>query len=490
MALTPQQIEQVRTAGDSLAKAATSSQYTYDLDYSRRYTQPVVAEILRTANPELHLTQDDVQDLNEDGSFSISKTTLAKLGARLFNSPDPTNNDASRFAVLVLLWGYASQGYRVYRVKKILKSGRTRLGSNTLNSLRTLRNGNLAGAYANWINLNKIEWLGESFFTKILYFLAKVISPHDPIALIKDRVTSRSAATFFGNNDLLNRSLTSYLDYIEAIDVAARVARLTREKVEEVLFSTAVPSAIEANLTPDKVIEIGFTFAQNQQQDFVPPIFARDEYLEAAPDDGGVYHIMLVSDGEPKHRNLERMSYSHEVRPFLDDFYSPPREKAIKEANTEANNCWRGTPTYVMTTGLGSVAVTATIKLYNVPGEQAIRQRGYWHLYKQSLLEILPPQSEKVKKVVIVYYAGGSKQAFRDGIFRILRELSEANNITRDYEIHACMYGAARPLIRNRWDNLCEVFNALGAGDTQVLEEMKTDWESRYAKIAPFFVWF
>ncbi len=488
MALTQQQVEHIRVQGDYLAKAAATSVYTYDLNFSSRYSQSGVVEILEAADPALNLTQEDAQDLSEDDRFSISKATLVKLGTRLLNRPEPTNDDASKFGTLILLWGYASQGYRVYRVKKILGSGGAQLGKNTLNSLRALRNGDLASAYTCWLGLDHINGLGESFFTKILYFLAKVISPHDPIALIKDSSASRNATALFGIETLAKQSLQSYTDYMQAITVVAQAAKITREKVEELLFSAA-PAALQVNLTPDRVIETGFAFAQDLQRAFAPPVLVNEEYLEAALDDGGVYRIMLVSDGEPQHGNLERMSYSHEVRPILDGFYSSPREKVIKEANTEANICWRGTPTYVMTTGLGPVAVTSTIKLYNIPGEQAIRQKGYWHLYKQSLLEILPPQSEKVKTVVIVYYAAGSKQAFRDGIFRMLRELSNANHITRDYELHACMYGTTRHPA-DKWDNLCKIFEALSTGASHILEQMKRDWKNQHKKIAPFFEYF
>lgn len=207
------------------------------------------------------------------------------------------------------------------------------------------------------------------------------------------------------------------------------------------------------------------------------------------PQDDTVYSIMLVADGEPKHGGLTPMNYRSEVRSVLHDLYSSQRKRVIEEATARANDCRRGMPAYVMTTGFGAVPVASTLNVYNVPGERSIHQQEYQNRYEQSFLRILPPYSEKIKKVVIVYYAGITKQAFREGVFDLLRKLAGDPNVARSYEVHACMYGA-RWHYADKWNKLCAIFNALSTGDTHTLDQLKRDWKTRYEKIAPFFEWF
>jgi hypothetical protein len=487
MALTPRQVASIRAKGDYLRKVARISEYTYDLKYSSKYTESEVAKILATGIPPLSLTEQDVRTLSENHVFSIAKTTLVELGTRLFKDTEPTNNEAAKFATLVLLWGCASQGYGGYRIREILSGGTVALGRNTLVSLQALRSGDVASAYTCWLGRNHINGLGESFFTKIIYFLAKVISPLNPIALIKDNITSHNSATFFEIDSLTSRGLESYLDYMEAIDVGARVAKITMEKIEEMLFSLA-PCGLEVNLTSSKIVERGFSFAQDFQCDFKPPVLSDEEYLEPALDDYGLYRIMLVADGKPQCKGLPEMAFSPELRPVTNGFFSTRREGVVREANARANDCRRGTPTYVMTTGFGAVSVTATINLYNVPGEEAIRLDNYWQQYRQSISNILP-RRENISKVLIVYYAGVSKRAFRDGIFRILQELSDDPTLEANYEIDACMYGA-RQHLSDKWSKLCVIFDSLGRGDAHRLQEIQHDWVNNHMNVSPFFVWF
>lgn len=202
-----------------------------------------------------------------------------------------------------------------------------------------------------------------------------------------------------------------------------------------------------------------------------------------SPENRETYRIMLVADGEPKHGGLSPMSYGREVRSVLHGFYSRERERIIKEASQNARSCGSRTPTYLMTTGFGAMPITSAIKLYNVPGEESIYRQEYIDKYRASFLDILASLPATIKQIVIVYYAGKTKQAFREGIFQILHELP------RNYEIHAGMYGDKFHLA-GQWRILCELFNALSTRDDDSLEEIKRTWMSQEGKIAAFFKWF
>ncbi len=86
--------------------------------------------------------------------------------------------------------------------------------------------------------------------------------------------------------------------------------------------------------------------------------------------------------------------------------------------------------------------------------------------------------------------AGVSKRAFRDGIFRILQELSDDPTFEANYEIHACMYGG-RQHLSDKWGKLCVIFDTLGNGeDAHRLQEIQLDWLNNHMNVSPFFVWF
>lgn len=481
--LSPKEVERIQM-GAGILTDLSSRKYTYDKNDGTRYTKDDVESVLQLAGDGHDLTAGDVAALDVSGQFTISKATLVALGSRFF-ARTATRIHATKFAILVLLWGYASQGYGLYRVERIVQGGALRLPDNTLNSFQALKMGALENAYQYWCGDDHIHGLGESFFSKILFFLAKVASPAAPLALIKDATTSKSAADLFGIETLVERNLSSYLKYVEAIKIAAEVTQMTPERVEEVLFS-AVPGQCQRNKTKESTLSCGFGFSKALQQDYNPPAFANDDYVEAGPDEQGFYRIMLVGDGKPRCGKLPEMAYSPEMRPLLDGFYSAQRATVIREANKEANRCRQGTPTYVMTTGYGPVPVTAAMNLYNVPGQKAISLSNYWNLYRRALTNILTIPAT-AKKILVVYYAGVSKRDFRNGVFKIFQELivdQEANG----QELCVCMYGA-RQQLSDKWDNLCTIFNSLSSGNLQSIKKMKHDWLTAHKGVSAFFEW-
>ncbi|MBN1840820.1 MAG: hypothetical protein JW883_00860 [Deltaproteobacteria bacterium] len=482
--LTANEVEQIRSGSYTLAELSPF-EYIYDMKFGTRYTKNEINDVLQLAGSEHTLTSTDVDALQVDEQFTISKKTLVALGARLF-AASPTSNDATKFATLVLLWGYASQGYGSYRVKRIVENRSLQLASNTINSFHAITKHNLKDGYGYWCGENHIRGLGESFFSKILYFLAKVVSSEHPIALIKDATTSQSAASLFGIEILVERNLTSYLQYVKAINLAAEATQMTPERVEEILFSAA-PGQCQRNTTSESTLSCGFGFSEAFQHDYSPPVFTNDDYVESGLDARGGYRIMLVGDGKPECGALRPMAYSPETRPLLNGFFSQQRTTVIREANEEANRCSQGTPTYVMTTGYGPVSVTATMNLYNVPGEQAIRLKDYWSLYKRALFNILS-MSGNAKKIFIVYYAAVSRRDFREGVFKILQEFAGDRNAQIDRQLYVCMYGARRHP-SDRWENLCRIFDSLAASDLQSIRQIQHDWQEAHEGLSAFFRW-
>jgi len=212
------------------------------------------------------------------------------------------------------------------------------------------------------------------------------------------------------------------------------------------------------------------------------------EYAEVSVEAEGIFRIMLVADGQPE-ADLDKMRDDGESRGILDGFYSPERENMILEAKDEANHCSKGTSTYVMTTAFGAKPVQSSIRLYDVPGEKAIRRNIYLNRYKRSLLEILP-QGERIEKVVLVYYASVSRKPFRNKIFSILKNLARDPHLRTKYDIHVCMYGHSRAHPNERWRDLCAVFDGLTGGDAEILRDLKNRWTDHGMDEYRFFIWF
>jgi hypothetical protein len=203
----------------------------------------------------------------------------------------------------------------------------------------------------------------------------------------------------------------------------------------------------------------------------------------------GVRRIMLVADGEPQHGGLAPLSYSTQRRALLDGFFGLQREQIIWEAHEKANQCRNGTKTYVMTTGHGAIPLADSPALYNVPGQLSIIQDEYRSKYQQTLLSIFSAQESTTTIMALVYYARVTKKEFRNGIFQILADICKTHQVTRNIQIHACMFGA-RHHPPARWEDLCEIYDALIDGKAVPLEDIRSQWLRRYHSIAPFFEWF
>jgi len=260
MPLTVGQTQALQARARQLVEAVATTGYTYDQNYGRKYSRGEVLTVFGKAAPSITLTTDDLNDLVGTQGFCVTKRALARIGARLLRVAEPTDSDAAKFAALVLLWGYASQSHGAYRVGGILSGDRVRLGQNAVVSLKALEAGDLSGAYQTWLGQRHIHGLGEPSFTRILYFLGKAISPDTPLALIKDRVVSERAATVFAMPLLRDRSLGSYLAYIEVLAVCSQATGFPKERLEE--FLSSVPPASLPGYAPFSAIQEGFPHAE------------------------------------------------------------------------------------------------------------------------------------------------------------------------------------------------------------------------------------
>lgn len=199
--------------------------------------------------------------------------------------------------------------------------------------------------------------------------------------------------------------------------------------------------------------------------------------------------ILLVADGEPRHGGLSQMKYSYEIRPILTGFFTDERELLIRAALIAVEGCSDDIGVYVMTTGHGALSVSDAATVYNVPGQKSIRMPKYQKIYEESLMDILAPDSSRASKVAIVYYAGKSKDAFREGVFDLLAKLQDRLLVERGLELTCCMYGT-RQHQSDQWDGLCDLFRDLVAHDQDNMNARKAEWLTWHSGNSPFFEWF
>ena len=493
MPLSEYEKTKVRQIARTTIKNINTDDYMYDNLYGRRYSLNDVNSILKSIN--LKLLQDEIDLLTYNDEFQIIKRTIIAIGKSLLSEKSVCYDNALKFGILCLMWGYASQGYGLYRIGKIFRDplNTDRFNKNILNSFNYLQKDDIKKAYLLWEYENHIPWLGESFFTKILYFISQIIDESCPKVLIKDSFTSMNAAALFGIKRLTNRGLEYFIDYISVLRLAAKELDTTAEKVEEFLFSNS--KKISSQINKNELLEYSFRLSSNYIYEYSPPTVLNQDlcYNEYVPDRQDNYPIMLVADGKPE-VEIPEMTYDSKMMNVQENFYSNQRSRIIVNANIEANKYHQSIPTYILTTGFGAVPISANIPYYNIPGEIAIKDPRYWVLYMNAIKRILPkPEDGKIFRVSIVYYAGKSKGSFRDGIHKIIKGISGDNCLKQKYDIHFCMYGCRQHssnIWKGNWGSLIDIYKSLSSLDFRTLDVMKNRWLKENIDISPFFMYF
>jgi len=490
MSLSECEKGQVRQRLGLMINDVNSDNYVYDKIYGSKYTLDDLSLILKKIN--LGLAESEINLLKFEDKLQITKKTIVLFGKNKLLEVELCSDSALKFGVLCLMWGYASQGYGLYRIGKILENNLyiEKLSKNVSGSLSYLKKNNIRSAYLLWEGANHIPGIGESFFTKILYFLCKVIDESDPKVLIKDSITSNNAATFFGIKRLRNRGIEYFIDYISLLQFVAKEKKITAEKAEEFLFSN---TKLISYMKKDKFLEYSFSFGSDYINEFYPFDLHQSLYNNKSSSQQENQLIMLVADGKAK-TELPEMTYDSKIGDVQENFYSNQRTKIIINANYEANKTNHEVPTYILTTGFGAIPITINIPYYNIPGEKAIKYPKYWEFYIDSIKRILPMSEEgKIIVVSIVYYAGKSKESFRTGIYSLIKKMSEDNFLKQKYEIHFCMYGGRQHSLqvwKGNWGSLVDIFTCLSNKDFQTLAIMEKRWLKDNKSISPFFAYF
>ncbi len=490
MSLSECEKGQVRQRLGLLNNDVNSDNYVYDKIYGSKYTLDALSLILKSIN--LGLAESEINLLKFEDKLQITKKTIVLFGKNKLLEAELCSDSALKFGVLCLMWGYASQGYGLYRIGKILEDNFyiDKLSKNISGSLSYLKKNNVRSAYLMWEGANHIPGIGESFFTKILYFLCKVIDESNPKVLIKDSITSNNAAIFFGIKRLRSRGIEFFIDYIYMLQFVAKEKKITAEKVEEFLFSNTM---MISSMKRDQLLEYSFPFASDYINEFYSFGINQSLYNNKPSSQQGNQLMMLVADGKAK-TELPEMTYDSKIGDVQENFYSNQRTKIITNANTEANKTNHEVPTYILTTGFGAIPITVNIPYYNIPGEKAIKYHEYWEFYIDSIKRILPKSEEgKIIAVSIVYYAGKSKESFRTGIYKLIKKMSEDNSLKQKYEIHFCMYGGRQHSLqiwKGNWGSLVDIFTCLSNKDFRTISIMKSKWLEDNKNISPFFVYF
>jgi len=456
--------------------------YTYDRDFGNRYTNADVKSCFTAAGLELSDQELKCFLPGSGGKITITKATLHDYGKEATKNGEL--NAALRFAIFILLWGFANTNYGVFRVSRILDCAKAdnRLAKAVINALACLVNGEIEKAYNTFIKPD-IKYLKESFFTKVLYFLSVAVNPERP-ALIKDIRVSVSASHIFKEPSLKERNNANiyarYLDY--AYEAAAKL-NVEPTKIEERLFSLEPQDYADVTNASAEIVEAGLSIGYLQTAEHLEPFSQSSN--GASPQDNDKINgvrILFVSDGEPQHNPpLMPMTYSQTRRALLNGFYSAQREGVIEEAINTGNALVPPASTYVLTTGYGPVSAFSTQNIYNIPGQIAINQPAFRRLFRQSIDAIIGD----AESIAIVYYAGVSKQAFRglvDNILQNIRNEMGQNNRCLRY----CFYGATRHPAN--WETYASpIFAHLEANDMHSLTVLSQEWTGQNSNIHPFF---
>lgn len=226
----------VRPTFEGLREAATP--YDYDERYGQRWPSDMLQQLgLDALGASYEACARKLA--HHEGRLVLTKGELTGPLAPLAAASAPWASHAL-YGVLVLLWGYASQGYGEFRVRRILEAnGVQRIGEVVKEAALALERGDLGAAYdAFYVRRSTLKWVGESFFTKLLFFLARA-QPSSVPAYIKDVHTTRGAVALGGGEELKRVGRSGYLRFVAFLQALAVEHGLSGEGVEEVLFQSS-----------------------------------------------------------------------------------------------------------------------------------------------------------------------------------------------------------------------------------------------------------
>lgn len=464
--------------------------YDYDEYFGRRWPVDVLSTHgLDTISDAIARAEGEF--LRRDGDrLVITKAELLGSYARLVRpGADPESH--ALYAVLVLLWGYASQGYGEFRTGNILRrNGVRRVGTTTRRAARSLAAGNLEAAYTEFFEngCTTLKYVGESFFTKLLFFLSRCQGDGGPTAYIKDIHTSRGAALFGADPSVMKKRWDAYARYVRIVDRLAAEFGVSGERIEEVLFQASRDKLIASDWVerPDAVNEVLRGDANDVEA--WPTLVLNRAEPGLLPDGDGPVRVVLFADGQPN-GDLAPMTFGAHSKPeslIADGFYSAQR-RAVFNRGVDATAQLESVVLAVATTGHGIVALDRHVTRYNVPGQDAVKKEAYVEAYVDAVSAWLGKLREECgdRDIALVYYAGGSRRAFRTMVWRGIGEWAKADRAS-GRRFRVLMYGARRHSAG--WDDLLPTAFAWLDGETpfeSAPREMR-DWADKARHLNSF----
>ena len=188
-----------------------------------------------------------------------------------------------------------------------------------------------------------------------------------------------------------------------------------------------------------------------------------------------------VSDGGPKPKDpLVKLTYDSPNRHYrlttraglAEDMYDANRmsviDKCVGFAKQAQAQC------FVVTTGYGPVDALKKRKAYNIPGDVAVKNPMYKSFLQKRIAGVLnaikPPR-------IIVYYAPGTKEKFRDEVFETVCSMKNTR---------FAMYGASRH--STEWRSLLdEIVQSLENENAKDLDDLREVWKAAVPNTYPFF---
>lgn len=137
--------------------------------------------------------------------------------------------------IATMLWGYGTVGYGPWRMAHITKDI-DQLDQVLMTTLRHIKYGELRAAY-NTIQDAHIPFLGQSYFTKFLYF-AGLGCGINRYPLILDMRILQSLNTLLGARLFSNGTADDYLNYLLTLHEWAEIIDCRADSIEYLLFLT------------------------------------------------------------------------------------------------------------------------------------------------------------------------------------------------------------------------------------------------------------
>jgi hypothetical protein len=428
--------------------------YAYDELYGRKWSADVLSD-LHLWGIEAEIIDEVTSKLRSvNGNLILTKQELSGPLCSLLTGPR-TWERCAIYAVLVLLWGHASQSYGRFRIGRIVASNRLDLfGAAVDRACAHLAHDRILDAYGEFYQngRNVFRYLGESFFSKILFFLSQCVSKGDARAYIKDIHTSRAAAAFSGEENILQRSPESYAAFLKVIVQLAREHGVSGERVEEVLFQSSRNQLMPDKWVKDENATNDILSRSEQEFEDDPPLVQLATTVDTIEHAGDYLHVLLIADGKPNN-NLPPMTFGPQVAvaPLIGErFYSSQRQYIINRA-VEVARPSGSLVASVVTTGFGIIPFSSDIPAYNVPGQVAVQNQTYVAAYHNGVTRWFEKLRTlaAVRPISIIYYAGKSRKDFREMVWAAIADWV-ATDRKNGKSSGAVMFGASQHL--KGWD--------------------------------------